>query len=254
MKRLNDFIPTSDNIQHIDPLDELAIRNADRVIGRNGVECPFCLNKEVIYELKDDEIYGRWCVCKKQRDYLTRARQSGMGDLLKLTLDDFIATQDWQKQVKSKVVEYLASEKQNWFVALGQVGAGKTTICSVIANEIMKSQKVIYLICGDYLQKVKRLKGDELEDYVNEIKSVEVLYLDDFMKFANVQDVNEMFMLINSRYNEKKLTIISSEKTQQELYAIDEALASRIIERAGDYLITFKKDKGKNQRLKGLEI
>lgn len=60
--------------------------------------------------------------------------------------------------------------------------------------------------------------------------------------------------ILNERYNlfgKYPKTIISSEYTTAELLKIDEALASRIIERtSGGFAIDIARDIGKNHRLK----
>lgn len=221
---------------------------------RNGIECPLCLNKEAIKRIVDGEVKVEKCKCRNQRDYYDRAKMCGMGDLVNLKLDDYVASEDWQKKIKETAIHFINSNHTNWFVAIGQVGSGKTTICSIVANELMKTKTVIYVVWNDYLAKMRRLYRNEQEDYIDMIRFVEVLYLDDVLKSTNQQDTQELFNLLNYRYNNKKITIISSEKNIKDIFAIDEGIASRIIERAGDYLLTFKKDINKNQRVKGIEL
>lgn len=234
--------------------EEVNDYNSIRYEPRNKIECPLCLNKEVIKRVIDGEVKVEKCKCRNQRDYYDRAKASGMGDLVNLKIDDYEVNEEWQKKIKETAIHYLASNLSNWFVALGQVGSGKTTICSIVANELMKAKNVIYVVWNDYLAKMRRLYRNEQEDYIDAIRFVEVLYLDDVLKSTNQQDTQELFNLLNYRYNNKKITIISSEKNMQELFTIDEGIASRIAERAGDYLLTFKKDIKKNQRIKGIEL
>ena len=56
--------------------------------------------------------------------------------------------------------------------------------------------------------------------------------------------------LINYRYLNKKVTIISSELYYQELEQIDDAIASRIRENADDgkFVLSIKRDKERNIR------
>jgi hypothetical protein len=61
--------------------------------------------------------------------------------------------------------------------------------------------------------------------------------------------------IINYRYNNPGLiTIISGERTIDELLYLDEALAGRIsqLSKEGGYCINLKKDSGRNWRLKGV--
>ena len=63
-------------------------------------------------------------------------------------------------------------------------------------------------------------------------------------------DVNAAFEILNYRYNnQKKLTIISSECTIDDILDIDEAVGGRIFERAKAF--SLKPDKRRNYRLRG---
>ena len=89
-------------------------------------------------------------------------------------------------------------------------------------------------------------------------KSADVLYIDDFLKVKNGEtptaaDMNLAFEIINHRIIDKeKVTIISSEKTLDELMSYDEATMSRIYQKAGRYKISIEKDRAKNYRLCGI--
>jgi DNA replication protein DnaC len=86
---------------------------------------------------------------------------------------------------------------------------------------------------------------------------VDILYIDDFLKVRNGEeptngDLNLAFEIINHRLLDKeKSTIISSEKTLDEIIMYDEALMSRVYQNAGEYNISIKQDRNKNYRLKG---
>lgn len=59
-----------------------------------------------------------------------------------------------------------------------------------------------------------------------------------------------IFDIINDRYNENLITIISSEKRLEELENMDEleAVTGRIIEKAKGFIVNIGKDSGKNYR------
>ena len=78
---------------------------------------------------------------------------------------------------------------------------------------------------------------------------MKVLYIDDMYKTGKGQqptvgDVNLAFEIINARYNDTgKVTIISSERTVEEMLDIDEAVGSRIYERSkGNYLNLYGRE------------
>ena len=88
------------------------------------------------------------------------------------------------------------------------------------------------------------LKKAEAE--YDRLKSVQVLYIDDYLK-ANRSD--KIFELINHRYgNNKLVTIISSEYNLGNQRMIDEAVSSRIYERSNGYWIDIEKGEEKNYR------
>ena len=82
------------------------------------------------------------------------------------------------------------------------------------------------------------------------MKSVKVLYIDDFLKgTATEADRNIAFDLLNARYIKPSLlTIISSEWTISRVLDWDEAIGSRIAERSKGCVLNITGSK--NYRLK----
>ena len=76
-------------------------------------------------------------------------------------------------------------------------------------------------------------------------KTVEVLYIDDLFKTEQgrnptTADVNIAFEILNYRYrNPELITIISSERTIQDIVKIDEAVGSRIFEKSRNCCINI---------------
>lgn len=66
-----------------------------------------------------------------------------------------------------------------------------------------------------------------------------MLYIDDFFKGkVSDGDINLAFTLINARYDRRCRTIISSEWSLAEILNLDEAIGSRIRQRAESYLLS----------------
>lgn len=63
-------------------------------------------------------------------------------------------------------------------------------------------------------------------------------------------DLNLAFELINHRYINRLVTIVSTEHSPQELVSLDEATGSRIIEMAGEHVYAIAPDMKKNYRLR----
>jgi DNA replication protein DnaC len=109
----------------------------------------------------------------------------------------------------------------------------------------------------DESAKLKALVNDAIEysRLIRELKKVEVLYIDDFFKVQRGQqptpaDINLAFEILNYRYANKLQTIISSEKTLDDILLIDDAVGGRIYELAKGFGMSLAYDKSKNFRLR----
>ena len=66
-----------------------------------------------------------------------------------------------------------------------------------------------------------------------------------------MSDINIAFEILNARYNNPNLiTILSSEKLLREIMGIDEAIGSRIFQRAGTYVLELNRNQKMNMRLR----
>lgn len=224
---------------------------------KDGIDCPKCKNKGWIAYTKRYEdcdittMCTTPCECMKQRATKRHIEQSNLGDLLKFRVRDFNATSEWQKELKQIVVDYIQNGKGYWLALLGSSGAGKTHLCSAVANEFLKQgSEVRYTVWTSMTKELKKdvfSQGSERR-MLHDLMNVQVLYIDDLFKgVVSDQDASLMFDLINHRYNTNKTTLITSERTVEELADIDEAIAGRMKERCGKYLRQIV-GKGKNYR------
>ena len=75
-----------------------------------------------------------------------------------------------------------------------------------------------------------------------------MLYIDDFFKGSvSDADINLAFELLNDRYNSKRMTILSSERSVEDILELDEAIGSRIYERSKGF---YARLPAKNWRLR----
>lgn len=86
-------------------------------------------------------------------------------------------------------------------------------------------------------------------------QTAKVLLIDDFLKTAHgaapsEAELRAAFELIDSRYNARLVTIISSEFSIDEVIGFDEAVGGRVKERSRGYCTYISRDKRKNFRLK----
>lgn len=218
-------------------------------------DCPLCNNKGFVLDITDEgEEYSRECSCIPKRRSIRYARESGLGELLQKRIEEFTVTQAWQNQMLNFTRQYIASEKNNWFCALGQSGCGKTHLCSAVANVFLHlGKQTVYMVWNLAAKELKQLSMDsEYTKVFERYASAQVLYIDDFLKGKITEaDLNLAFELINARYNQKELiTIISSEMLLTELAGKDAAIAGRIKERCGPYVIQIGRDPKKNFRFR----
>lgn len=234
------------------------------------MDCPRCNNKGFYAVNQDGHMVTLDCPCVQTRKTLRQLEKSGLGNMLEIcTFDNFDCDSDWQKSIYNKAKAFVNS-KTNWFYIGGQSGTGKTHLCTAITKElILQGRSAKYMLWLDESVKLKQCKAnkpDEYERLIEEIKNVEVLYIDDFLKVGKNQepttaDINLAMEILNYRYNIareskncKYITIISSERRIDEILDYDEATGSRIVEMTRpDYLIFVGGGDDKNYRLKEIK-
>ncbi len=227
----------------------------------NGYDCPLCKNRGYTAKVVGNVIVNVECGCMVTRRNLQRIKNSGLTDtLLRYTFNTYVTKEDWQRYIKMKALEYINSS-QNWFFIGGQVGCGKTHICTAIINHFLTNGvSSIYVVWREIVRKLKAniMDDEEYNRLINPLKTISVLYIDDFFKVEQgtkptSADINIAFELLNYRYNNSKLlTIISSEKTIEEIINLDEAVGSRIEEKVKGFSLNIDKDRSKNYRLKDI--
>lgn len=241
----------------------------------DGYDCPICKNKGMVSYVGEPDAFGypteyyKPCKCCKVRNALRRLARSGLKDLTKkYTLERYEAQDAWQQAIKQKAVEFCQDTSGAWFFIGGQSGAGKTHICTAIAVQLIRQgNEVRYMVWQNEAPQIKAMVNEPAQytSMLKELKEADVLYIDDLFKNGRgydgqyqpptPADVKLAFEIINYRYNNPRLvTIISCERTLQELNEWDEGVAGRIGERSKEagYCISLKKDKAKNWRMKGV--
>ena len=236
----------------IDPLefDREKARGMNEMEGKlTGCDCAICKNKGFVWFVDEQKgLVSRECECMAQRRNYQRLERSGLKDTLQRYRFDTWQTPDrWQEKAKALAERY-STERRGWFVAYGHVGSGKTHLCTAICGELLNAGiNTQYMLWRDVATQAKAVITDD-EAYagiVEPLKKVKALYVDDLFKTGKGQaptvgDVNLAFEILNSRYNDSsKLTIISTERSMEDLLEIDEAVGSRIYERSKGFRLDF---------------
>lgn len=232
-----------------------------------GYECKKCQNRGISAFVKDsgDGIKMRECDCMKIRRCVWKMEESGLRDIIRrYTFDSYQCKADWQVRLRKKA-EAFSKEPVGWFLLCGQSGAGKTHLCTAISRQLLlDGHEVVYMPWREDISALKGLSlgSTERENRLDRLKEAEILYIDDLFKNGRDKDgcndptrtdVELAFEIINYRYNKNAPTILSTERPPQELLDIDQALGSRITERAGENVLHISPDRSRNYRLRRVE-
>lgn len=267
MEKLN-LNPFGMSEQSFDPaaLSKMKADTINNILGNlTGYDCPKCRNRGYIALVKDDGgISSQECDCMRIRRCIWEMEKSGLKNIIReKTFDAFTATEPWQKAIKAGAAAY-AENPSGWLLMCGQSGSGKTHLCTAVCrHRLLAGDEVRYMPWREKISEIKgmSLDNDKRAEILNEYKKAQILYIDDLYKTGKAvngssnptgADVGLAFEIINHRYINHIPTIISTEKTPQELVEIDEATGSRIIEMAGGNVYSIGLDQKRNYRLRGV--
>lgn len=164
---------------------------------------------------------------------------------IKSKFQTFNDSNDELKKAKSIAINYTKDYKNKNLLITGKSGTGKTHLAYAILNEILKNEytkddfilpKIIFY--NDLIKQIERAKNFnskiDIEDITKDLQKPSILLIDDFFKIKINDDIlSVLFEVINSRtYEENKSTIITTEKNIMDLYEVDNALISRLMEKA----------------------
>ena len=237
--------------------DERLVRKAEAYNSTVGelkyYDCPLCLNRGDRAVIADGTLKIQPCACMIKRENMRRLQESGLEDVvMRYTFAAFETPDDECATCKDKAMEYARDGDGKWFIITGKSGSGKTHLCTAIAAGLIRQcHDVRYVRWREIAPRLKALINERegYEEEANALKTVDVLYLDDFLKGSvSAADINLAYEIINARYSVRRLrTIISTERSMDAIIKIDEALGSRIYERCKGFVLTAPK---RNWRLR----
>lgn len=215
-------------------------------------KCSICNGEGFIYT-EDEKGYlrAKECKCTIKKRMIANIERSGLKELFKTkTFESFEATTQKQQQIKNKCIENV--KVKNSILLMGQVGSGKTHLAIAIMRELAIQGKYIkYINAVEELMELSQLAMDNIayQQRMGILQSAENLMIDDLFKGIMTESQKKnIYTLINARYNNNKKTIITTELNPQQMLNVDEAIASRIMLMAKDYILQM--DGLKNYRLK----
>lgn len=221
--------------------------------------CEICHNKGTIAYLNSNhKMAYKKCKCYDIRKNRERMKEIGLLDFISsnYAIENIEPKEEWEKKVFEIANDYINNSEKDSFFYGGAVGGGKTTICAnLMAKKIMQNENAM----ADYI--VWDISYKDLEfaengrDRLEQLKNVDILFIDDLFRSARVKPINEVERekakaIIDYRYRNKLITIISSELYLSEIEEFDEAIGSRIYEMCGKgrYIVNCKRDKERNHR------
>ena len=144
--------------------------------------------------------------------------------------------------------EFVKNKNRKALLLCGKTSTGKTHLATAVCRELINKRIMVREV--KYLKMVNDLKALTLdfEDRNHELKKYrtpQVLYIDDLFK-GNVTtaELKIVFEVIDYRYCNNKVTIITTEKNLDELNAIAngeaESIKSRLLEMTNGFFCEFK--------------
>ena len=242
-------------------LQESRVKTYNQIPGvpdGSGVECPLCLNRGNVARIPEGEtrmvIYP--CACQSRRRTALRLKRCGMLNRAKTcTLERFRTDTPMQQRMRQLTEEWLADREGCWLMFCGQSGVGKTHLCTAAFVQAVATRGLDgeCMLWGPALREIKSDILQTGEALMQRYKTAPLLYVDDLFKGRIDQplsdaDLRLAFELVDYRYNNRLPTSVSTERTLAQLTDADEAVAGRLRERCGRFLLNITPGRGKNYR------
>ena len=229
----------------------------------SGIDCPCCRNKGSVAVLDEDgsRMLIRPCSCRSRRTTALRLKDCGMLDRARqYSFERFRTDTPLQTRMKELALAWVEEAPGPWLAFCGQSGAGKTHLCTAAFVRAVARRGLAgeYLLWGPGLRTVKSDLLDSGAALLERYKQAPLLYVDDLFKGRtdlplSDTDLRLAFELLDYRYANGLPTILSTERSFPELVQLDEAIAGRLRERCGPYLINVAPGPEKNYRFRGRE-
>ena len=184
--------------------------------------------------------FGRTCDCyqaQKAAERMEQARQNSniVGFMWNMRLDTYDGTRGaYEKRIKELAELNLKQPYVWWYIG------GRTAICSELLRD---KREVYYMKWREEARELKSLVNDNYKysKRLKKLQKADVLYIDDFLQGGVTEaDINLAFSIINERYLYSRKTLFSSELNLAQLAEKSSAIAGRIKEKAGRYVMNVQ--------------
>ena len=232
----------------------------------NGLPpCPFGRCDGSGWILNEDNSTATECDCRQPR--LARARASGINSVLPKRYRGV----SFDRPPVTEINPIVVGEIRTWIESLdenldqgrglwlmGDTGTGKTTLAMLVSKEALKRDHTVAIYSMPKL--LARIRstfdaeaGEEsYVDFFERLCEVELLHLDDLGAEKQTDWVLEqLYALVNERYERQKSIVVTTNLTQQELETqIGPRTVSRLIEICGEALPLWGEDARQKPQLR----
>lgn len=210
---------------------------------RERCGCP----QEAVAEQADAEQVEQARQALKERQWAQELQRAGLvGKLARATLENYVATTEAQKRQRAIAHQYATAliagdlGDQPWLIFYGPYGLGKTHLAAAVLHEAMRARwrNCYFRPWAEYLRRLMNSFEKDAEertgDITNELARGRLVVIDDLDSkqpsksgFAE----SELFTVLNGRYNDRAPTILTFNRTPDEMVPwLGAAVVDRLIE------------------------
>ena len=195
------------------------------------------------------------CSCKADEDRVIRAKRAQQasnlsGRLLTKTFETFDCGRSPEAAEACFILRQFAAAPEGWVLLIGTRGTGKTHLLAAVANALMAlGRSPLYVVVPDFLDYLRAgYDSEKLSETASRrmanARECPVLLLDDLgVEKRSPWSDEQMYRLLNHRYNEGLPTVIASNVLPHEL---EPRIASRMRDRELSQIVTLA---GEDQRI-----
>ena len=123
-----------------------------------------------------------------------------------------------RKEVLDKLKVFIKDYQEKTLWMVGNSGTGKTMFAAILCRECLHAHFVKSYQIELELDDCKSFKANESKiELLKRYTKYPVLIIDEIGKFESKDEVKYLFMIINERYENKKCTVLISNKSKKEL-------------------------------------
>lgn len=181
--------------------------------------------------------FGRMlrCACRSDDQTQRRLAVSELGMYAEMTFETFRCVKG--TKIAFSAAQQFAQQPTGWLLLIGDFGSGKTHLAAAVAREAaIAGHDVLFRPVPDLLDELRAGYDDPTVSFMQRmerLKRVAVLILDDYGAASETPWTRDkLFQLINSRYVEKRPTIITTNLTLAAIREQHGRIGSRLGDRA----------------------